>query len=425
MQLLERLRPDVVHFQHIAHLSASLIPLAATLGYPVVVTLHDFFLLCHRVQLIDAQTRLCPGPERGERCVPCLHGIGTPEDARQRFANMETALQAAEVVLTPSHFLAEKMCGYFPWLENRVRAIPLGVNQVPRVVRERHARSPLRVLYVGILMPHKGAHVLIEALKGLPPDAIQVSLYGKVIPYWRPYAERLQQEAMGLPVSFYDGYPHDQLGAILSQHDVLVMPMIWEETFSILTHEALLAGLPVVAARRGALPDTVQDGINGLLFEPENATDLRRCLACLIDKPGLVERLCPVDVQVKTVDEYATEIASVYREIITDPSRVLALQRRLAQQHRSLVTCQQEHEAYCAQLRQEKGRAEEERRQGLTTLGEREELLAVYKAQLRERDERLATIYASTTWKLYRYYDVVKQAFSSYSLRKLKQWLVG
>jgi hypothetical protein len=42
LDVLDRVRPDVVHFQHVAHLSASLIPLTATLGYPTVVTLHDF-----------------------------------------------------------------------------------------------------------------------------------------------------------------------------------------------------------------------------------------------------------------------------------------------------------------------------------------------------------------------------------------------
>jgi glycosyltransferase involved in cell wall biosynthesis len=131
----------------------------------------------------------------------------------------------------------------------------------------------------------------------------------------------LQREATGLPVSFHDGYPHDQIGAILSQHDIVVMPGICEETFSTLTREALLAGLPVVAARRGALPDIVQDNVNGLLFEPENAVDLHCCLARLINEPGLVERLRPVDAQVKTVEEYAAEIESVYKDCYGSISR--------------------------------------------------------------------------------------------------------
>jgi hypothetical protein len=91
--------------------------------------------------------------------------------------------------------------------------------------------------------------------------------------------------------------------------------MIWEETFSILTREALMAGLPVIAARRGALPEVVRDGENGLLFEPEDAADLQRCLRRVIVEPGLLERLSPRTSAVKSVEEYAGEVESLYHEL--------------------------------------------------------------------------------------------------------------
>jgi glycosyltransferase involved in cell wall biosynthesis len=94
------------------------------------------------------------------------------------------------------------------------------------------------------------------------------------------------------------------------------MPMMWEETFSLLTREAFLAGLPVVAARRGALPEAIQDGVNGLLFEPENATDLQRCLRRLITEPTLLERLRKAECQVRTLEEYVQETESIYTELI-------------------------------------------------------------------------------------------------------------
>ena len=122
-RLLDQLRPDVVHFQHLIHLSVRLLSVAAALGYPVVLTLHDFFFACHRVQRIDAHDRLCPGPERGERCVPCLHEFATPEEARHRFTHMERALHVPDVILTPSIFLAEKIRAYFPEVEEKIRAV--------------------------------------------------------------------------------------------------------------------------------------------------------------------------------------------------------------------------------------------------------------------------------------------------------------
>ena len=74
----------------------------------------------------------------------------------------------------------------------------------------------------------------------------------------------------------------------------------------------------MIAARRGALPEVVQDGVNGLLFEPGNAADLRRCLIRLIAEPGLLEQLRVVKPAVKTMDRYAEDIEQVYREICAE-----------------------------------------------------------------------------------------------------------
>ncbi len=320
LQLLERVRPEIVHFQHTQHLSVSLLRLTPALGYPTVLSLHDFFFACHRVHLLDAQQRLCPGPERGERCVACLQESASAEEARQRFTDMERVVHAPDVVITPSVFLADKMRGYFPFLTDRLRAVPLGVKAVPGVTQERSPRpsgTPLRILYVGVLAPHKGAHVLLEALKGLPSEAVEVSLYGLEWSQWATYIAQLHETAKELPVKFCGTYTHDQLGDILMRHDVLVMPMIWEETFSILVREAFFAGMPVIAARRGALTEAIQDGVNGLLFEPENAADLQRCLTRCIKDTGFLERLRRAVPPVKTIEKYASEIEDIYGEVIT------------------------------------------------------------------------------------------------------------
>lgn len=316
-RFLEWTRPDVVHFQHLAHFSVSLLSFVAAQGYPTVLSLHDFFFPCHRIHLIDAEERLCPGPERGERCISCLEGFAPPEEIRRRFTTMEEVLQAPDVILTASHFLREKVRGYFPLVEDRLRLAPLGVQPVPRKARQPRPNGRLRLLSGGLLFPPKGAHVLIEALKGLPPERIAASFYGATLPFWQPYVDRLREEAKTLAVHFHGTYAHDQLSAILSAHDVLVMPMICEETFSLLAREALMAGLPVVAARRGALPEIIEDGVNGLLFEPEDAVDLRRCLTKLLDDPQLVERLRPSKPRYKTTDEYAQELEKIYEEVIS------------------------------------------------------------------------------------------------------------
>jgi hypothetical protein len=262
---------------------------------------------------------------------------------------------------------------------------------------------------------------LVEALKGLPLDAVEVSLYGPAVSARESYAAGLREEAHGLPVWFYDAYPHDQLISILSQHDVLVMPMIGEETFSLLVREALMAGVPVVTARRGALPEAIQDGVNGLLFEPENVTDLRRCLTRLLVEPDLLDRLRQVNAPIKTVEEYASEIEGVYAEVRAEPYRLRTLRRRLVEQHRVDSNLQQEtgrlrgeihdlraqraivqEERDCVAA--ERARVEQECDRARAMVRDSENRLKTRVEEVKERNVRLEAIYASTTWKFYRGY---------------------
>ncbi len=447
LRLLDQTGPDIVHFQHLAHLSVNLIPLAAALGYPTVLSLHDFFFPCERIHLIDARLRLCPGPDRGERCVPCLQERATAEEARRRFFYMEDILQAVDRILTPSRFLAERMECYFPVLRGQLQTVPLGIKAVPRLAVRHAPGMPLRILCIGVLMPHKGAHLLIEALRGLPTGALEVSFYGTVVPFWRGYVDRLREAAHGLAVRFSGSYPHDQLATILAQYDVLVVPALCEETFSLVAREALMAGLPVVAARQGALLEVVQDEVNGLFFEPGNAADLRRCLWRLLTEPGLWARLHAhaTETQVKTLEAYTEEIEQVYvavrnnakcrgeaqagtdlhrltatRHVVVGLSREnMSLRREHTRCHQALAVSEQER----LRLQQEREQVQQEWERTLSALRRQEELLGAREAELQQYSARLAAIYASTTWKLYQGYAFLRDSLVRRPLRTVRQWL--
>ena len=321
-QVLTDTRPDVVHIQHVGHLSGSLIHVPAQLGYPVVLSLHDFFFACYRIHLIDNHTRLCPGPDRGERCVACLQSVTGADEARRRFAYFEQLLHIPRRVIVPSQFLADRMQEIFPFVGPRLQIVAPGIvpgRQILPENRKDQPPGPLRVLYIGVLLPHKGAHLLLEATRGLPGGSIEVSLYGNRVAAWQTYVDQLEADATDLPVRFCGTYRHDELSTILARHDVLVVPGICEETFSLVTREALQAGLPVIAARRGALPEVIRDGVNGLLFEAENAADLRRCLERLRTDTRLREQLTPAATPIRDPAAYAQDMEAVYEAVRDKP----------------------------------------------------------------------------------------------------------
>jgi glycosyltransferase involved in cell wall biosynthesis len=101
---------------------------------------------------------------------------------------------------------------------------------------------------------------------------------------------------------------------VLSQGDVVVVPSVWEEAFALVVREAFGARLPVIASRIGALPEVVQDGVNGLLFPPGSAEALREAMLRCATDPELFARLRQGVPPVKGMAEYVAEMESVYQE---------------------------------------------------------------------------------------------------------------
>ena len=75
--LVDVFRPDVAHVHHLTCLSTTLVPALKARGVPVFMTLHDYWLICHRGQLLDARLAPCAGPEP-DGCAGCLGVAAAP-----------------------------------------------------------------------------------------------------------------------------------------------------------------------------------------------------------------------------------------------------------------------------------------------------------------------------------------------------------
>ena len=139
------------------------------------------------------------------------------------------------------------------------------------------------VLSVGRLAPEKGLDLLAPVLPHLP--GCHLTFIGQ-----GPAAGALRQTFAGLPVTFLGPLYGEELASAYAAADIFVLPSS-TETLGLVAIEAMAAGLPVVGARRGGIPDIVQDGETGLLFDPDAPGDLSRALTLLATSADERERM--------------------------------------------------------------------------------------------------------------------------------------
>ncbi|HZO87920.1 MAG TPA: glycosyltransferase [Chthonomonadaceae bacterium] len=143
-------------------------------------------------------------------------------------------------------------------------------------LRRRYGLSPDRpiLFFVGRVDREKRLDVLIEALPQLEPAAAQLAIAGR----GRDLAAlQAQAQRLGLAdrVVFVGFVPEADLPALLNSVDIFAMPSE-AELLSLATLEAMATGLPVLAANARALPELVENGVNGYLFRAGDAGDAAR-----------------------------------------------------------------------------------------------------------------------------------------------------
>lgn len=197
--------------------------------------------------------------------------------------------------------------------------------------RRRHGVPDVAKLFVhvGGMNPHKNILRLLEAMLRVVaahPDvhlAIVGDTSGKG--FWDNVGELRAFVAASAPLAehvHFTGYLSDaDLAALLNAAEALVFPSLWEG-FGLPAVEAMACGVPVLASRRGSLPEVVADA--GLYFEPEDADAIAACILRILDDGGLRSRLAGLALERAALYrwERAAELAEAsFRRALADASR--------------------------------------------------------------------------------------------------------
>jgi glycosyltransferase involved in cell wall biosynthesis len=289
----------------------------------------------HRVELV---TEAEP-PERNDYCTAAwveprvisaggphgrleraAHGLARPLSAlrdssqarriERRWEVMRRLAGAVDLFLAPSRYLAEQLTE-FGLPAERVVHCDYGF------VTEAFAKRDLpdqarRFAFLGSLVPHKGAHVLLDAFTDMPHDAT-LEICGA--PYDPAYANELRRITRHPGVQLRGGLDPEHVPEFLHSVDCLVVPSIWQENSPLTIHEAFMAGVPVVASRMGGHVELLAEG-GGLLYEADDASALHVLLRRLCDERGLARSLTASAPPVKSMPDHVAELLSFYGKLL-------------------------------------------------------------------------------------------------------------
>lgn len=266
-RLLDDFAPDVVHLQDHYPTSRAVLRGCERRTIPVVGTNH-FVPENMTLQL----------PLRGAALGAVRNGL---------WWSVTSVFRRFDRITAPSRTAANLLQARLPGTD--VRVISCGVDVARFRPREPEERLRLRdalglppesavALYVGRLDRDKNLPLLLDAMARTPaPERLVIAGRGQEMHALREQSRRLQLEGR---VRFSGYVPDDALPELYAACDLFVMPSA-VELLSIATLEAMASGRPVAAARAGALPELVVEGVTGTLFDPSDVADAARALEAL------------------------------------------------------------------------------------------------------------------------------------------------
>ena len=230
------------------------------------------------------------------------------QDSRLKRVAAHALLGTADVLVAQSRWTHDLACDVLRELglaerTGRVRVIPLGTD--PELFRPGLDPAPLIaghglpagrwLLTVARLVPHKGMDTTIRALALLAlryPD-LRYAIVGQG-PERGALEDLARGEGVAERVHFLSGLGDESLPLAYALATVYVGASRQTakdvEGFGIALLEAQAAGIPVVAGQSGGIPDAVQDGVTGVLTDPEDPAAVAAAIAGLLDDPGRAQQ---------------------------------------------------------------------------------------------------------------------------------------
>jgi glycosyltransferase involved in cell wall biosynthesis len=337
---LEQFQPDIVHATHLMKISGAVIPTACLLDIPIIITLTDFWTICTRHTLLRWNGALCKGPRHPLDCTRCIqdtHGIPSYQppwftskisNHRPRKETIWTLLQDLGAISKRNPFLRKQLEGVSKIIvlsefqkrmlvrnglpSSSMIVIPHGLEPYQEPEKMKTSEGKPRILFIGTIAPHKGLHILIQALEQIPEIELHLEIYGKVRE-GDPYASGLIQETRSdSRVHWMGTFPPDDLVSIVAGADAIALPAQWYENAPFFVQAGIITGTPVLASNLGSLTEMLENQPGHVLLDHDDI----KSWADALQEVAEGELLKPMPIDLPTTSQHIDQVFSMYDECL-------------------------------------------------------------------------------------------------------------
>lgn len=312
--VLEDFQPDVVHLNNFNYQLTPSVILEVEAwrkqtgrSCRMIYTAHDYQLVCPNHMLYRPEEgRTCEACIGGhyENCMKhrCIHGsrarsaLGMLE---AKYWNGRNTYALIDRIICCSAFMKEKLDTNLGFRDKTVALHNFVADDLPQAREKRPY-----VLYFGRFSAEKGMDMLLAACRELPE--VQFVFAG---------SGPMEGELAGVPNVKHVGFQQgDALKKLIAEARFTVYPSVWYENCPLSVMESIASGTPVIGARIGGIPELIEDGKTGLLFESGNVQELTKQIRRLWDDAALrasCEAACRAQ-HFDTAEEYARKLLTYY-----------------------------------------------------------------------------------------------------------------
>jgi glycosyltransferase involved in cell wall biosynthesis len=280
-QLIVQEKPDIAHLHNIYHqLTPSIIPVLKKHGVKVVVTLHDYKLICPSYLALKG-CEICDACQGKYFWKPFISNCqnsrlqGLLFSVEAYWHKWKRNYDGVDRFLSPSGFLADLTTKRIA--ASKIQILHNGINTEKY---QANFSNQGYALYFGRLSKEKGIKTLLQAHKHLAAE-LPLKIAGS-----GPLEGDLRKN---YPTVEFLGYQNGKyLQDIIANSAFVVVPSEWYENCSMVVLEAMAFGKPVIGSRVGGIPEQVEEGKTGFLFEMGNVQELTRKMTVLMENSSLL-----------------------------------------------------------------------------------------------------------------------------------------